>query len=140
MTEISRPRKLKWLVLILVLTSLNANAQTYLCVGDEAVGFNKNGNNWQGTIFKEDGKFTLKREGSRWRWAQMGEKYGSRCPILKDDKGKEAKVLECNVNVIERLYFDESRLRFILVTPGGYIYPGLDSDSAAMRIGKCSPL
>jgi hypothetical protein len=140
MKERFKPQQLKWLILILAFTSLSANAKTYLCIADKATGFVKEGNEWNTTHFRVDGKYTLKREDAKsWRWTQIGEEFGDSCPVRRDSKGKEKAVLSCD-SFFYHLFFNQNTLRFMLARPAGYIYPKLDPDTPVMEIGKCSPL
>ena len=141
MRERFKPQQLKWLILILAFTSLSANAETYLCVADKATGFVKEGNEWSESHFREDRKFTLKKESyGVWRWTQIGRKGGLTCPVKKDDKGNDFPIVGCQLATFEYLIFNKMSLQFIFSTPGGYAIPAYGDDTTVMAVGKCSPL
>ena len=140
MKERVKPQKLEWLILILAFTSLSANAETYLCVADKATGFVKEGNEWNTAHFREDRKFSLKKETwGHWTWTQIGDQFGLSCPVQKDNKGKERKIFSCDL-VWDFLVFNKDSLRFMYFKAGGYLLPGLGDDTPVTAIGKCSPL
>ena len=118
-----------------------ADAQAYLCIADQAVGFryDKNPKAWKSTLFSvKDERYILKLEDKHWHWSKLGSSFEGTCNDFTT-----ADTIGC-VGTDEVL-FNRTTLRYQLYYPFGYIaqmtlesFEG--SDTPYIEIGRCSEM
>jgi hypothetical protein len=118
-----------------------ADAQAYLCIADQAVGFtyDKNLSAWKSTFFGvKDERYFLKLKDKHWRWSKLGSSVESACNDFTS-----AGTIGCVGT--EEVLFNRTTLRYQLYYPFGYIaqmtfesFEG--SDTPYIEIGRCSAM
>jgi hypothetical protein len=132
-------------VLMLLLAQVAAPAlaqkekeeERYLCIATAAggVSYEPARKSWTGGPFNiKDKKFTLAKQGGKWRWNEFGTNFGWDCGDFND-----ASVIACGEQWLNPIIFSRRTMRFRSAYLPGYT-DGKDdnSDTPAITIGTCS--
>ena len=140
-------RALLGLVFIVFSVGAGAQADSYLCIADQATGFkfNKTTKTWAPATFNvTDDKFVISRSKTEkhvWKMTIVGEKQPYTC---RDQTPEYEDNLFCDV-AFTKFQFSLESLRYMSVHPFGYVDPFTElfkegGQTPYMQIGKCSPL
>jgi len=135
------------LVVILIIGSVPdvAAAQSWLCTGDQSVGFAKKGDAWQVAPFKPSAKYVVRPLPKEYHQYLSG-------PLLELKYGAfefgKAGPAYCRHDFLykdtwvcgEGFYFNRTTLRFLHFFAGGYVHGLNNSDTPSIEIGTCTVL
>lgn len=133
--------------LLLVLFSSTAVAEKWVCIPEQATGFNYINGKWQALSGKADNKYIiraanneeLKRHKNTLDSKYVVMPFGSNIPLPCRGNFHEG-VITCSY-FDTHIRFNRDNNRFLSVYHTGYV-DGIDTNdnSPHMTIGKCSPL
>lgn len=121
-------------------TGTVAGTTSWLCTGDQAVGFANKGGEWQIAQFRPSGKYVIKPLPDELVRYSPELKYGAtefgkagpgycRPHFLYPD------VWDCGI-----ITFSKSTLRFMHMFEGSYVHDPLETDTPVIEIGTCVAL
>jgi hypothetical protein len=135
----------QFILLTIILLPMTAAAESYLCVADQAAGFDGD-DNWNAKAFSADEKYIVKPVTEPDSWTRGAEymvtELGKTFPYFVCDKGFwEDGGLSCD-GFMGIFRMNKNNLKFIWWRSGGYLEPeeDLNTDDAVMVRGKCSQL